>query len=151
MKDLNLARNRIYDISALADLKNLETLDIFGNFISDYTPVAALTQLKELHIGSIFLDIDDRLFDVSILSGLTQLEVLDLQNNDIVDVSPLATLTQLSFLGLPGNFISDISSLTVLTALKVLDLRDNRLNTDALNKHIPAMETNGTEFRFGYR
>ena len=85
---------------------------------------------------------------MSILSGLTQLQWLDLQNNDIVDVSPLAALTHLVFLRLAGNFISDISSLTVLTDLEVLDLRDNRLNAEAINTHIPAMKANGTEVHF---
>ena len=64
---------------------------------------------------------------------------------------PLAELNQLRLLGLAGNFISDISSLTALKDLKVLDLRDNRLDDDAINKHILTMEANGTEVHYGYR
>ncbi len=112
----------IDDISLLASLTDLTSLDLSGNDISDISPLASLTDLTVLDLS--WNDIDD----ISPLASLTNLTVLNLSGNDISDISPLASLTDLTELNLSGNAMSDISPLASLTNLTVLDLDWNDID-----------------------
>lgn len=79
LTSLNLADNRIADISALSSLGGLTALDLSGNSISD----------------------------ISALSGLSGLRTLYLDNNPITDFSPLYGLENLSTLSIKGIEIGD--------------------------------------------
>ena len=76
--------------------------------MSDISPLAKLTGLKELYLAQ------NRISDVSSLSGLTNLTRLSLRENKISDVSALAALKQLKLLELHHNSISDFSPLASL-------------------------------------
>ncbi|EDT72268.1 internalin like protein [Clostridium perfringens D str. JGS1721] len=94
INELILHGNQISDISPLANLINLENLDLgydkYGNQISDISPLANLTNLKHLYAKH------NQISDISPLANLTNLQTLWLQNNRISDVSPIANLTNLS-------------------------------------------------------
>ena len=122
--------NYTSDVSPLATLTQLKTLVLNHSNIKDVSPLAKLTQLTELRLAF------SNIVDVSPLAKLKNLTVLDLNNyhdvdnnNGIVDVSPLATLTHLIELNLAGNQISDVSSLTGLTNLTALKLQQHRTYT----------------------
>lgn len=116
--------NEYADISALANLTNLEQL-IIGGHISDYSPLGSLTNLKKLSIGYGQSSLD--LTDVSFLSSLVNLETLDLRNGAITDLSPLANLTNLKYLAVEGNdSLTDLSPLDNLENLEYIDIRDVR-------------------------
>ncbi|MYA98488.1 hypothetical protein F4X90_02240, partial [Candidatus Poribacteria bacterium] len=125
-----LGHRNISDISLLAELKNLVSLDLRNNNISDISPLAELIQLTSLV----------------------------LQNNNISDVSPLAELTQLNSLNLQNNNISDVSPLVGLINLKphggfysALNIQSNPLNYASINTHIPAMQAKGIDVAFSER
>ena len=115
LKALSLRETAI-DLSFLASLTQLETLDLSSTGVSDVSPLASLTQLQTLNLGSTGVS------DVSPLASLTQLETLDLSSTGVSDVSPLASLTQLQTLNLGSTGVSDVSPLASLTQLETLDL-----------------------------
>ena len=128
------ARNReIKDLTGLEHAHNLEELDLSGeyvegegtvnsNTISDFSPIAGLTNLKWLYLSNCSIS------DVSFLEGLTQLIYLSLTSNPISDVSPLAGLTQLKWLYLFNTSVSDISALSELTQLSSLGISGSSLS-----------------------
>ena len=83
----------------------MEGVDICGADLSDLTPLASLTGLKELYLVS------NGISDISSLAGLTGLTRLSLADNNISDTSPLASLTNLTWLDLSHNEISNFSPL----------------------------------------
>ena len=108
LKELLLGgRNRITDVSPLANLTNLTQLHIWHREVTDMPPVTNL--------------------DISPLSGLINLESLVLENSGISDISLLTELKALQGLGLSANNIEDISPLAGLKKLQRLDLSDNNI------------------------
>ena len=108
------------DISPLAALKKLRTLDISHNQIEDIRPLAALTELQTLAI------------EVNLITDLTPLSELNLielimGNNPITDIRPLATLINLEMLILENCEVFDISPLAALKKLRSLDLTNNQV------------------------
>ena len=117
---LDVRGRQITDLTGLEHAHDLRSLDLAGNAVSDFSPLAGLTQLVlELN--------DSSISDVSPLAGLTQLRSLGLNNNSISDASPLTGLTQLRSLGLNNNSISDASPLAGLTQLTQLWLNNNSI------------------------
>ena len=115
----NLTNNSMTDLSALKEMKNLESLSIeYGN-LTTLSGIESLGKIKSLYIGK------SELSDISAASGLSRLDYLQLDSNRISDVSPLSELTGLESLYLMDNSISDISPLSNLTGLKSLNLNDN--------------------------
>ena len=136
---LNLTRleapNRgITDLTGLEHARNLTVLDlgreyieaepwfVNSNAISDFSPIAGLTQLTQLNLTYCGLS------DVSFLSGLTQLTGLGLSENSISDISALAKLTKLTSLNIWDNSILNISPLAELKKLTSLDLSSNSIS-----------------------
>ena len=118
---LSIAGNPITDFSPIAGLTNLETLYMWWTPISDISPLANLTNLRSLNAAG--CDI----VDISPLANLTQLEYVNLQHNKIADIQPLAGLTLLRHLQLNSNQISDVNSLAKLSHLEVLEIQNNRI------------------------
>ena len=108
LKELLLGgRNRITDLSPLANLTHLTQLHIWHREVADMPPVTNL--------------------DISPLSGLINLERLSLENNGISDISPLTELKELQVLGLSHNNIDDLNPLAGLKGLWHLNLSDNNI------------------------
>gem|GEM_PF-3041294 len=139
----------ITDLAGIERCSNMESLDLFGNDISDVGPLGGLMNLQQtLDLG------DNRITDVSPLSNLTKLRELLLDGNQMGNLSPLSGLTQLNKLELANNQISDISPLVNnmgLGAGDEVDLQGNPLNDDAHNSHIPALEARGVNVLFDAR
>ena len=125
---LNLADNLVSDISALETLNALTTLNLTGNAIADLTPLAQRTGLTDLQLSQ------NEIADISALAKLTKLTVLNLSANSIGDIEALGKLTNLTTLTLSNNEISDISALSDLTKLTTLSLPANEIsNIEALS------------------
>ena len=112
------------DISPLSGLINLEFLVLERNGISDINPLAALINLDELSL------IDNGISDISPLAGLKKLRALYLSHNQIVDFSPLAGLTNLETLQIDDNLGTDFNP---LAALNLIEFRsDVDVNADGV-------------------
>ena len=147
---------KITDISALAEFRNLESLYISGNEIEDITPLRDLTDLITLSMSDNRIrDIDalknlenleylslygNQISDISPLEDLDSLTVLDLGGNRISDISPLRKLVKLEVLYLPGNSITDITPLQDLEALNFLDLSENEIREVDVLEELPSLE-----------
>ena len=111
----------ISDLSPLAGLINLKSIQMFDSSVSDLSLLAGLIKLERMDFEHAYIS------DLSPLVGLTSLKSLDFSVNDISDISPLARLTELTRLNLSFNDISDISPLAGLTNLKWLVLNHNEI------------------------
>ena len=120
---LTAQEHQIENLTGLEHARNLRSLDLYGNALSD----------------------------ISSLSGLTQLTDLHLADNHISDISPLAELKQLATLHIWENNISDISPLVELKKLTALYISQNPLSYASINTHIPAIQAKGIEMGFDER
>lgn len=111
----------IDDLTPLARLTNLRSLDLMNTQVTDVSPLAGLINLEDLNLGG------TRVADLSPLAGLTNLLYLDLVGTSVTDVSPLAGLTNLQHLDLALSQVADLSPLAELTNLQSLDLRGTQV------------------------
>jgi Leucine-rich repeat (LRR) protein len=123
LTEFSAEQGGIVNITGLEHCTNLRSLDLsLNHIISDISPLASLTSLIELNLGS------NEIGDISLLASFINLTLLDLGYNQIGDISPLANLTSLTSLSLSDNQISDISPLANLTSLTELDLGANPIS-----------------------
>lgn len=115
--------NAAVDISPVANLTNLESLQMAGLIIDDLSAVAGLDKLISLTLFN-----GEQPLDLSPLAGLTNLQALTLRNNQISDLTPLSGLSKLRYLDLEGNQITDVTPLAGLTGLERLFLTDNPIS-----------------------
>ncbi|MBQ9119095.1 MAG: leucine-rich repeat domain-containing protein [Lachnospiraceae bacterium] len=118
---LYLWGREITDISALAELPNVEELKIGNNKISDISALAEMPNLNWLEMQ------ENEISDLSALSTALELEVIKANDNQIKDVSPLGDLPKLRWIEMDNNQISDISTLKSLKKLKDLRLSNNQI------------------------
>ena len=116
---LDISNTRVSDLKSLVNLTKLETLRLNGNGISDVSPLVSLVSLTYLNLK------ENEISDISPLAKLTRLKKLELQSNLIKDVSHLAKLTELKWLGLHHNLISDFSPLETLLETTSIVSHDN--------------------------
>ena len=100
--------NSITDISPLAGLTNLTSLNLQSNSITDISPLKGLTKLTQLYLGG------NTITDLSALEGLSNLTTLYLWGNSITDVSSLEGLINLTRLDIGENPIQNTSPLCTL-------------------------------------
>ena len=110
----------ITDATRIGQLTDLEKLDLAFNRLKDLTVLASLENLTHLHLDANTADINDRtasnsLSDISPLANLENLEVLNLTWNAITDISPLVGMTSLTQLRLTHNAITNLYLLYPLT------------------------------------
>lgn len=114
--------NQINDISPLANLINLETLDFWGSEVSDISYLTDLINLETLTFG------ENKVSDISSLSNLTNLEILFFWSNEVSNIKPISNLTNLERLSFAHNDVSDINHLSSLTNLKTLHFGSNKVS-----------------------
>ena len=133
LEELKAPNANIQDLTGLEHAHNLKELYLGGeyiegkgtvnsNTISDFSPIAGLTQLTRLDLSFAVVS------DASFLSGLTQLKTLHLHNNPVSDISALVGLTQLTSLELSSTAVSDLSPLAGLTQLRGLYLYNTSIS-----------------------
>jgi Leucine-rich repeat (LRR) protein len=106
-------------LAPLRRLDSLEDLELAGNRIADVTPLRALNNLRTLDLRG------NRVTDISPLAGLTALTLLDLRDNDIADLAPLSGLTELAYLNIHSNAqVRSVQPLAGLTGLRTLIMRN---------------------------
>jgi internalin A len=130
LRSLRLTKNQISDVKPLAGLIELQSLDLADNQISDVKPLAGLTNLQYLELSN------NQISDVEPLRGLTGLNALYLSGNKISNIAPLEGLTKLWSLHLAKNGLQDIGPLTALSRLSTLGLNDNQIRTVAPLAHL---------------
>ena len=135
LKTLDLNWNVVTDLSPLSNLLNLEKLVLRGNQIRDLTPLSGLNKLQELEVGY------NNISSVASISGLVNLDKLGLEHNQISDLSPLANLDSLRQLYVLWNRVTDISSLANLTNLTYVSLSENAIEDISPLANLTKIET----------
>ena len=134
LKELELGRNQISDVTPLRNLTSLTHLSLGINRISNISALKSLTNLTHLSL------IYNRISDISVLNNLTELRELDLDNNQILDLTPLKELKHLTHLSLKSNRITDLSPISNLTKLEYIFLRDNKISDLSPIRNITNLE-----------
>ncbi|MBE7057672.1 MAG: leucine-rich repeat domain-containing protein [Ruminococcaceae bacterium] len=120
----------IYSVDGLQYFTSLEELDLYGNRISDLTPVSSLTSLKKLNLGKNYNVLsagssDVKGLDITPLKTLSLLEEVDLSDNMLSNIDTLRSLPLLKRVVLTGNRIDDITPLSACKNIKYVDLSYN--------------------------
>ncbi len=114
------ARDReITDLTGLAFAINLQELDLRNNVINDISELAELTELNNVQLG------ENALTDISALVDKITLEELSIDNNSISNLLPLAGLINLENLNISNNVVNDLSALSGLERLVNLTMHNN--------------------------
>lgn len=106
IRKLTLVRTAIRDLQNVAELSQLETLNIGDTHVSDLTPLSTLPALQRLY----------------------------LQKTDVVDLQPLANLNELIDLCLTETNVRDITPLFKLKKLLFLQVSANQVPAAQLQK-----------------
>lgn len=123
LQELYLQNNAVTDqyTKALADLADLEKLDLSYNPISSLAPLSGCIKLETLvaeHCG---------ITSLKGMADLTLLTVLSVDYNKITNVDVLGKCTNLVNLSIASNSIEDISALSTLTKLEIFDFSSNQV------------------------
>jgi internalin A len=102
LTDLDLARNRIAELTPLRALTELRVLALEENRIAELTELSTCVNLRSLTLAK------NSLADANALSALSQLETLDLSENELgaagdSSLTQLSRLSNLTYLNLANN------------------------------------------------
>jgi hypothetical protein len=119
LASLDLAKNKIRDLSALQGFGRLQYLDLAENQVEDIAPLANVIALQYIELSH------NRVSNIEPLRGLTNLASLYLSDNKISDLSPIVQLPRLVSLYLDDNAIKSIYGVQRLKSLSTLAIRGN--------------------------
>lgn len=120
---LDISSNKVSDISVIANKDALTSLRVGYNAdLADITPVAGLTNLKQLSFDS------SKVSDITPVEGLTNLTELYFSYNDVTNIAPVGSLVNLKNLWFSNNDVTSLAPLANLTALDKLYVADNKIS-----------------------
>jgi hypothetical protein len=126
LRKLNLRNAGIDDASFLADLKDLEYLNLYGN-----TDIRSLAHLAELNQLETLILAHVRVGELVFLENMLRLRYLNLRDSGVTDLDGLAHLTRLEYLNLHSNTdITTIHPLAGLARLETLILTNVPVGTE---------------------
>lgn len=131
IESLDLSGNQyIMDIEPLAQLSNLQVLNLSNTNISDLSPIRNLTELIELDFSN------TKLADITALKYSDKLTKLKFSNTPVSDISVLERMIKLQQLDISETSVMDFEVLSNLSALKNLSVEgtdiDNLSPIDSL-------------------
>lgn len=156
-------QDTIQRIDPLAELINLQVLNLANTAVGDLSPLRNLTDLVELNLSNTkisdisALKYSDKLVkfnisntavsDISVLEKMTKLETLELSKTQVIDFYALGYLVELKYLNLEGSKILSLSPIEKLGKIATLNvsgtLIDN-LTPIASHKNIKALNLDST-------
>ena len=136
LTNLDASRRNVSSIVGLEAARNLVSLDLQINRLTNFSLPPELTKLTVLNVSS------NPLTNFSLPNGLTNLAVLTLGGNGLTNLTLPAGLTRLNSLSLEGNHFTSFNALSNLTSLIFLDLSFNAFT----NFSLPGALTNLSTF-----
>ena len=121
--------------TSVAELREMETLNLRGCGDIDFRPLWEAENLRELTIS------DPSLVDVSLLAPVRSLEVLRLESSDVSDLTPIGSLQNLRELQVLDTPLTDLGPLARLGKLEVLDVSDTYVIDLSPLTDVPTMKT----------
>ena len=146
LTSLTLIDCNLQEVDRIADLENLEYLDIstfsgWGTDVTDYSTLSALKNLKTLNMAWYNDNAynDYGLTDASFINELTNLEVLDLFGTGIenYDLSGLSKLRRLAISHCdPNTIFEQLESSGAINNLEMLDISRTAIGDDFISNHL---------------
>jgi internalin A len=115
------------DISALANMDQLQSVSISDSKISSISPFKDNKQLTSLNISKTAVS------DISPLSGCSKLQTLDIEKTKVKDLSPLSGCIELQTINISETPISDLSVLVNYDNLRSLEV-SKTVSQDQIDK-----------------
>ncbi len=113
LKELILYGNKeLDDLSLVANLHNLQSLDCSYTQVTDLSPITNLRQLKRLDCS------DTEVCSLNPLVNFRYLQYLDCSSTQINDLSPIANLRYVQYLDCSATNVSDIKPIANLCYLQ---------------------------------
>ena len=124
LKTLKVSMNSITDLTPIKDLTNLEFLEVFRNEISDLTPLKNLKNLEHLDIYN-----NKGIVNLEPISKLNKINFIDMhycnRRSARVTFEDLGSLTNLEFLSIDDDFVDDLSFVRNLKKLSTFSCNNN--------------------------
>lgn len=151
VKDLDLGRMQVRDLSPLSRFSELEELGLVEMPVSNLSGLRRLVKLQSLNIcyTENLEDISDLAYlsnlkylrlmntqirDLSPLERLRNLETIRVRFTPVRDISPMSKMQRLERLELEWTNVDDLSPLTNLTRLKTLVLSGTQVSDEEVEK-----------------
>ena len=142
------------DLSPIAGLQGLQTLDLSNTGVTDLAPLAGLQGLQTLDLSW-----SEGVTDLAPLAGLQGLQTLYLSSTGVTDLAPLAGLQGLQTLDLSGcrpavpnqllRDLTELPRLTVLRADEAVGVPREVLSHDFFDNCLPRLRTYFSELALG--
>ncbi|CAL6040973.1 leucine-rich_repeat domain-containing protein [Hexamita inflata] len=116
---LFLNQKQLYNLNDLPD--TLRVLHAKMNFISDISPIALLKNLYSLNLSN------NKIVNLKPLENLPNMQILNLSNNNISDISQIQHCHKLTDLFVAKNYLNSIDGIQYLNELIRLDISNNIL------------------------
>jgi len=118
LRSLNAGNTSITDVSVIGTMTWLTQLQLGGNLISNFSPLANLTGLFGFYLSATGMTDSD----LTVINGMTGLEQVFLGDNSLMDLTPLQNKTLLQRADLRGNLsLADIQPLLSNSGIGVGD------------------------------
>lgn len=118
---INLAGNKIKSVEPLSALEEVQYLELSGNQISDISPLAKMTNMRSLYLSK------NKIEKIDVIKNFPKAWTLYLDGNPVKDFAPIGELRWLSSLNLSNCGLKSVKFLTPLTELKYVIVKDNNL------------------------
>lgn len=163
---MDLSRNKyIQNLEPLAQLPDLQILDLSGTAITDLSPLRNLTGLVDLNISGTHVEdltplkYSDKLrkfnihntavSDITVLEKMSMMESIDLSNTEVTDLTPLSNLSEIRYLNLKSTKVLSLAPLEGLKNLAELNAAqttiDNLIPLATLSK-LSTLNLDSTRF-----
>lgn len=122
LKTVHLSDNQISDLTPLRDCEHLYDVRLYNASVSDVSPLANKTELWGIGLGNNFIK------DFSTMTNVPKLGWADIYSNLIEDVSFIEQWPNCGSIWLSGNPFTDVSPLARATWLDRLQLENNAIS-----------------------
>jgi internalin A len=119
LRSLTMEKQELTDLKHIAALYKIRALTIVDNNITDLTPLGNLSNLFQLNIEQNFVQ------SLEPLKNLKNLEVLMAWHNQIEEISPLENLDKIRFIHLSKNKISSLHGIEGKQYIEFADFSEN--------------------------
>jgi Leucine-rich repeat (LRR) protein len=116
LQSLNLANTTITDLSALRNLTGLVDLNLSNTKVQDISPLKYSDNLVSLNINH------TPVTEIAVLERMAKLERLEMRNTDVTDFTPLANVPLLKYLDIKNTRIISLAPVSTLTNLTELNV-----------------------------
>jgi hypothetical protein len=116
LESLDLSYTSTADLNPLTRLSKLVSLDVGHTPVADLAPIAGITSLKKVIANSTLID------NVMPLSELVNLQELNVSETPVTMTEPLARLLKLRYLDLSGTQVGDLYPIGELVSLRALNI-----------------------------